>query len=63
MPPERQFALVRWYAFEAVATRRAVGGLASAVLANLLVGVYHRYHCPRKCVGMVGSMVLPEGTR
>lgn len=63
MSPERQSALVRRYAFEAVVSGRAPAGLAAAALANRLDGVYYSLQLSMGVHGQGWLMVLPEGTR
>ena len=63
MPPERQSALVRRYAFEALASGRAATDLAAAGLANPLDGVYYSRQLSAALHGRGRLMVLPEGNR
>ena len=63
MPPERQSALVRRYAFEALASGLASAGLAAAMLANRLDGVYYSLQLSTGLHANGWMIVLPEGTR
>ncbi len=62
MPPERQSALVRRYAFEAVEHGRASAGLAG-VLANRLCGVYYSIQLSTGLHANGWLIVRPEGIR